>query len=136
MAKFGDFTGRMEPYTIIGLNLTHSWQVSRIHAWTAAMEVYYDDYLSSTEKNNGFTHGPGTRAGILAGHEFLLGKFIFSQQLGVYLTDSHRQDLIYHRWGLQYYFLPRWSAGFNLLVHRQTADFTDLRLSYTIYKNR
>jgi hypothetical protein len=133
--KYGDFEGTMDHYAIGGTNLTYSWQVGRIHAWTAAMEMYQDSYLTSAEKISGIADGSGTRVGILGGHEFLLGRFIFSQQVGVYLTDSHRQDMLYHRWGLRYFFLPRWSAGFNLLVHRQTADFTDLRLTYALFNS-
>jgi hypothetical protein len=131
--KYGDFSGGGSYYPIAGLNMTNSWQVGRINAWTAAAEIYQDQYLQEHNSAGGISSS-GTRVGLLAGHEFLLGKFIFSQQIGIYLTDSQRQDMVYHRWGLQYYFMPRWSVGFNLLVHRQTADFTDIRVTYTIFK--
>ncbi len=129
--KYGDFTGSGAFYPITGLNLTHSWQVNRIHAWTAAAEIYQDNYIKEHDSAGGISSSSGTRVGVLAGHEFLLGKFIFSQQIGIYLTDTYHKDLAYHRWGLQYYFVPGWSAGFNLLVHRATADFADLRLTYS-----
>ncbi len=131
--KYGDFNGTGLYYPISGLNFTHSWQVSQIHAWTAAAEIYQDSYLRDHDMAGGITTS-GTRVGILAGHEFLLTKFIFSQQIGFYLSDTHRQNLMYHRWGLQYYFISRWSVGFNLMVHGQTADFTDLRLTYSVFK--
>lgn len=131
--KYGNFTGGGAYYPIAGLNLTHSWQVGRINAWTVAAEMYQDQYLQEHNSAGGISSS-GTRVGVLAGHEFLLGKFIFSQQIGMYLTESLRQDMVYHRWGLQYYFVPRWSIGFNLLVHRQTADFTDIRVAYTVFK--
>jgi hypothetical protein len=130
--KYGDFSGSGDYYPIAGLNFTHSWQVSRIHAWTAAMEVYQDQYLKEHNNSGGVDTNP-TRVGVLAGHEFLLGKFIFSQQIGLYLTESYRQDMMYHRWGLQYAIHPKWSVGFNMLVHRATADFADVRLAYSIF---
>lgn len=131
--KYGDFSGTGSYYPITGLNITNSWQAGRIHGWTVAAEVYQDQYLAEHNAAGGISTS-GTRVGLLAGHEFLLGKFIFSQQIGMYLTDTNHADLVYHRWGLQYYFFPKWAVGFNLLVHRQTADFADLRLTYSIFK--
>lgn len=131
--KYGDFTGAGAFYPIAGLNLTHSWQVNRIHAWTVSAEIYQDNFIKEHDSTGGVVSS-GTRVGVLAGHEFLLGRFIFSQQIGVYLTDAYHKDVAYHRWGLQYYFIPRWSVGFNLLVHRATADFADLRLTYSFWR--
>ena len=43
------------------------------------------------------------RAGLLGGHEFLLGKFIFSQRLGVYLFDqTPYYDALFHSWGIHF----------------------------------
>jgi hypothetical protein len=63
-----------------------------------------------------------------------MGRFIFSQQIGIYLLGQYNNDLVYHRWGLQYYFLPRWSVGVNLKAHKQVADFTDVRVVYRVWK--
>lgn len=133
--KYGDFSGTGKYYAIGGLNFTNSWQTGRIHAWTVAVEVYQDQYLQERISSEGVPSS-GNRVGALAGHEFLLGKYIFSQQIGLYLAGSNHDDLVYHRWGLKYFFLPRWSVGFNMLVHRQTADFTDLRLAYSFFKRQ
>ncbi len=133
VTKYGDFTGTGKHYPIMGLNFTGSWRVSRIHAWTAAAEAYQDQYLQERASTEGVVSS-GSRIGVLAGHEFLLGKYIFSQQIGMYLAGSHHNDLVYHRWGLLYFFKPKWSVGFNMLVHRQTADFTDLRVTYSFFR--
>jgi hypothetical protein len=69
---------------------------------------------------------------LLAGHEFLLGKFIFSQQLGVYVFNpTSRFNQIYHRWGIHYLSKNNWGVGARLLAHRHIADFVDLRIIYS-----
>ena len=119
---------------ILGLNFVASKQLSRLHAWTAGFEIYQDQFLVERLASESIQSG-GVRSGLLAGHEFLLGKFVFSQQIGVYLLGQYNNDLVYHRWGLQYSFLPRWSVGVNLKAHKQVADFTDVRIVYRI-RNR
>ncbi len=69
---------------------------------------------------------------VLGGHEFLMGRFIFSQALGVYLhKPSSEHDTMYHRWGLYYRANQRVLVGFNLKAHRHIADILDFRLGYT-----
>jgi Lipid A 3-O-deacylase (PagL) len=118
---------------IAGINFTATKQVNRLHAWTAAVEFYQDQFLVERLASEAI-ESTGLRAGALAGHEFLLGKFIFSQQVGVYILGQYNNDLLYHRWGLQYSFLPRWHVGVNLKAHKQVADFTDVRVSYSFWK--
>jgi hypothetical protein len=118
---------------IAGMNFVTSKQVSRLHAWTAGIELYQDQFLVERLESEGIA-STGLRSGILVGHEFLLGKFVFSQQLGLYLSGQHNNDLLYHRWGLRYHFLPRWTIGVSLRAHKQVADFTDLRVAYSIWK--
>jgi hypothetical protein len=118
---------------IVGLNFLASKQVSRLHAWTAAIEFYQDQFLIERLASESIQSG-GMRSGLLMGHEFLMGRFIFSQQIGIYLHGQYNNDLVYHRWGLHYSFLPRWSVGVNLKAHKQVADFTDVRVSYLIWK--
>ena len=66
------------------------------------------------------------------GHEFLLGKFLFSQQIGYYLFKKHvPSDNWYHRWGLVYRFNQKINFGINLKVHRHIADFIDFRIGYS-----
>ncbi len=118
---------------IVGIHFLASRQVSRLHAWTAAIEVYQDQFLIERLYSESIQSG-GMRSGLLAGHEFLMGRFIFSQQIGIYLHGQYNNDLVYHRWGLQYSFLPRWSVGVNLKAHKQVADFTDVRVVYRLSK--
>jgi Lipid A 3-O-deacylase (PagL) len=116
---------------VIGINFAMSKQISRLHTWTAAAEFYQDQLLQRQLASN-MISSDGLRAGILVGHEFLLEKFIFSQQFGMYVAGQYDTDLFYQRWGLQYYFLPRWRIGVNLRARKHLADFTDIRIAYVI----
>ncbi len=71
----------------------------------------------------------------MAGHEFFLGKFLFSQRLGYYVFDqTPYYDNLFHRWGLHYRLNKQVGFGFNLLAHRQVAEFIDFRISYSFQK--
>lgn len=126
------------PQHLAGAAFQYGRRVAGAHALTAAAEVYYDGGMKTIKQY----YGDSTNnwfAGILAGHEFIIGKLNFSQQLGIYLhyntksyTDVHLQvfDVWYHRWGVKYAISPKIKLGFNLLAHRQVADFIDARLIY------
>jgi hypothetical protein len=109
-----------------GVQLLASKQVGRINAITGAAELTLEGKLYDS-----LTTG-ATRAGLLAGHEFLLGRFIFSQQLAVYVYNSRPPaEWWYHRWGLSYRLARHVWLGFNLKAHKHVADFVDLRLAYS-----
>jgi hypothetical protein len=76
------------------------------------------------------------RLGGTVGHEFLLGsRFIFSQQLGLYLFNQTPYiSWVYHRWGLSYKFNENVMVGANLLADLQKANFLDLRLCFSLSK--
>ncbi|MFM9837064.1 MAG: acyloxyacyl hydrolase [Cyclobacteriaceae bacterium] len=133
IVKGGNINSMRVYEPIVGMNFTTSKQVNLLHAWTASVEFYQDRFLVESLADEG-VKSKGLRSGALIGHEFLLGKFIFSQQLGIYLVGQYNNDLLYHRWSLQYYFLPRWGAGVSLKAHKQVADFTDVRITYAFSK--
>ncbi len=116
---------------LVGIQLQGSKQVSRINALTAGIEVSGDRALSLKLKNDSINASP-IRAGFLAGHEFLLGKFIFSQRIGVYLFDQTPYfDLLYHCWGLHFRLNKHLGIGMNLKAHRHIAEYVDLRFVYS-----
>lgn len=107
-------------------------QVGRISALNGGIEMSYDHSLYQRLKFDSID-GSAFRAGILAGHEFLLGKFYFSQQLGVYVfSRSPYYTRLYHRWSLRYRLHDHLFLGFGLKAHKQVADFVDLRLFYRL----
>jgi hypothetical protein len=107
-------------------------QVAAINAINTGLEIYYDNALAQQLKKDSIS-GSGTRIGLMAGHDFLLGKFFFSQQLGVYLLNkSPYYKRLYHRWALRYKLNGGWLVGLGLNAHVQVADFFDLRLLYRL----
>jgi hypothetical protein len=79
--------------------------------------------------------GRHERGGILVGHQFLLGRVVFSQQLGVYFFDQFKlNDPVYQRYGLGLHVTHRLFAGFNLKTHRHVADLLELRLAWGIWR--
>ena len=126
--------GDRKRFPLGGLALQAGRQVSSLSMLTLGAEAYYDEELHDKLYREGLNASP-VKAGILLGHEFLLGRFLFSQRLGVYVFDqTPYYDRIFHRWGLQYRINRRLSVGFNFLAHRHVAEFIDFRLTYTFQK--
>jgi len=126
--------GDRERYPVAGLAIQAGKQVGRLNMLTFGAEAYHDEELQDKLNKEGLNASP-VKAGLLLGHEFLLGRFQFGQGLGVYVFDqTPYYDRIFHRWGLQYRINRHFSAGFNLLAHRQVAEFVDFRLAYTFQK--
>ena len=105
-------------------------QVGKLNALTLGLETYYDLAAKEKMRRDNISKSPFGVA-LLTGHEFLLGKFTFSQQLGWYLyQDTPYHPFFYHRWGVNYNFYKRLLLGFNMKAHYQVADFLDIRLGY------
>ena len=114
-----------------GLEIKWSKQFARINAFTLGGEILYDNGTRYVIETNGDEASP-VKAGLAVGHEFLLGKFLFSQQFGVYVYkpyDIHSD--VYQRYGLVYRINDRYSAGVNLKVHGHVSNFMDLRIGYS-----
>jgi hypothetical protein len=129
--KGTDRNGNRKRLPLVGLNVQGGKQVGRISILTLGAEISHDKSLQTQLKRDTID-ASAVRAGVALGHQFILGKFRFSQQLGVYVFDqTPYYDRIYHRWGLHYMVNQRWGVGFNLRAHRHVADFIDLRISYS-----
>lgn len=113
-----------------GLELKYSRQVSRINALTGGTELMADNF-ASYDMDQAQIDESHFKWSLAIGNEFLLGKFLFSQQIGVYTYKRFvPSDDIYHRWGLVYRISKNITAGINLKVHRHVADFIDFRMGY------
>jgi len=129
-----DEAGNRERYPLAGIAFQGAKQVGRINMITLGAEAYHDEELKG-KLNRENIDVSAFKAGLWLGHEFLLGRFQFSQRLGVYVFDqTPYYDRIFHRWGLQYSINRHFSAGFNLLAHRHIAEVVDFRISYTFQK--
>jgi hypothetical protein len=111
-----------------GIEVKASRQIARINALTLGTEWIYDNSARHEMRAEGETASP-KKGGVAAGHEFLLGKFVFSQQFGYYLYNNYRVfGDVYQRYGLVYRASRRLSAGINLKSHAHVADFVDFRV--------
>lgn len=123
---------------VTGATLQFTKRVSLISALSLSAELYYDAAMASTKRLYN-DRSSSVLAGILAGHQFVFRRIIFSQQLGIYTHkqtkaletfNQTRIQLLYHRWGLLYKLNSHFYSGFNLLAHKNVADFVDARLLY------
>jgi hypothetical protein len=123
--------GEKQRWMIGGVYGHAAKQVSLINALNMGAEIWYDASLAEKMRRAGDTTTSAWRAGIPLGNEFLMGKFVFSQQIGIYLYNpSGNFPAIYQRYGLMYQPGNRFSFGINLLAHAQVANFLDFRLGY------
>lgn len=120
-------------YGLGGHSLKLAQPMNSIHTLTIGGEWLVDGGLKAEMEDRGERAKDHQRGSIALGHEFLMGRFIFSQELGLYLYDpSALDDPIYHRWGLSYYPDPNFFVGINLKAHRHIADFIDFRVGFSI----
>ncbi|MGM0582709.1 MAG: acyloxyacyl hydrolase [Bacteroidota bacterium] len=127
-------SGNPKRFLMGGLAFQAGKQVGRLSMLTLGAEIYRDEKLKDNIRKDELNVSP-VKAGLMLGHEFLLGRFQFSQRLGVYIFDqTPYYDRLFHRWGIKYRINRHISTGINMLAHRQVADFVDFRLTYTFQK--
>jgi hypothetical protein len=114
---------------VFGLNSTYGRTISRLSILTAGVEFVNDGALKAELHHRNPSPPDHKRAALLAGHELMIGKFSFSQQLGFYFySPAKPRDPVYQRWGLDYHISRKVFAGINLKAHRHVADFMDFRI--------
>ncbi len=103
-------------------------RVSRLSVLTAGTEWIIDRATQSKLQRREQPDSP-VKGSLLLGHELLLGRFVFSQALAIYV---YRKDFetsqLYQRYGLAYKVAGPFQIGVNLKAHGNVADFLDLRL--------
>ena len=73
------------------------------------------------------------RVDVMVGHEFILGRLLFSQRLGTYIYQAgNYYNQFFHQWGLTYQLRDHWGLGVDLKVHQDVADYGALRFTYTL----
>ncbi len=119
-------------YTIWGGGMVLSKQISGMNALTAGGEVTADHALEKRMEEDQVDENNYVYAGLLVGHEFLMGRFNFSQQIGVYVYKANDYyKPIYQRYGLTYSFSKFLAMGINLKAHGKEANFMDGRVVYS-----
>ena len=111
-------------------------QIGRIHGFVVGLQAYYND-LKVDAYAPGQSYSPlkhsSVLAGIYAGHEFLLGRVIISQVMGLYITPHYGEYTnLFHQHSLRYLIDKHWQVGFCLKAHADAADFTGINLLYRL----
>ncbi|UCH66435.1 MAG: acyloxyacyl hydrolase [Ignavibacterium sp.] len=115
-----------------GINVVRSWQVVRVGAITAGVELEMNGRTRLEVHRDSVEDVSPWRGSIQAGWEFLMGKTIISFQLGRYFVRSDRDKAaVYHRYGLVYRVLKHFYAGVGFKAHGLNADHLDLRFTYS-----
>lgn len=121
-----------ERYPVYGISSSYSRVMGRQNALSVTAELTVD-LADRTEirKDSLLRNGryvDHKYLALLAGHELILGRFNFYQQLGVYVySPFSRKDKLYQRYGLNFSITEKVFIGINLKAHRQVADFLDFR---------
>jgi hypothetical protein len=117
---------------MFGINVVRSWQVMRFGAVTAGAEMEMNGRARVRVQRGSIEELNPWRGSILAGWEFLMGKTIFSIQLGFYVYRPYKEkDDVYQRFGLVHRIFDHFYAGINFKSYRHWADHLDLRLIYS-----
>ncbi len=136
-AKPPSYTIRDKAYPAIHISTRYSRVVGRIFAVTGGAEWLYDRSLKELVRIKDFRDGDGNyldhnRFSLLAGVEWLFGRFIFSQEFGYYIYSPVEPMMpLYQRYGLNFRITPSFYAGINVKAHAQDADFIEIRIGYT-----
>ena len=117
-----------------GITVARSWQAWRILAFTLGAELERNGRaVEITRRLNPEAEVDPYRASILAGIEFLMGRAIFSIQMGGYFHRPFpEKDDVYQRWGLVYNIFGNFYAGINFKSYRNSADHLSLRITFSI----
>ena len=121
-------------FGVYGIWGGYSHMIGRVSALYAGAEFISDHLIKKTVLQD-YINGTidklpdHNRFSILAGHELILGRFIFSQYAGFYIYSPVKaRKPWYQRYALLYRFAPSTWIGVNAKSHYQVIDFIDLRL--------
>ncbi|MCE5345413.1 MAG: acyloxyacyl hydrolase [Bacteroidales bacterium] len=118
---------------IYGFQIKVSKQIKSYYALNLGSEMVFDDYIKETIKREqtGLDH---KRFALTAGQDFLLGKVIFTQNLGFYIYSPYKaRNPVYEKYELAYKFSPKLIAGVYLKAHMQVAEMMGLSFSYRLF---
>ena len=118
-------------FTVFGTAMGISQQISRMSAVTADIECVWDHSLQweieQLDEDKDFF-----RSGFLIGHEFLMGKFTFSQKIGLYIYDVVKSnEPLYQTYGINFHITDNIFTGIHIKAHRHVADFMLMKLGWT-----
>lgn len=108
---------------VITVFAQRAWQVSRINALSLGTLIEYQQMHAKEDD-------PWS-LGCLAGNEFLMGQFLFGQQMGIYvLKGTNARTKLFQNYYLRYKTNSRIMAGVNFKAHGHVADYLCFQLGY------
>ena len=118
-------------FTVFGISTGISQQVGRISSLTVDLEWTWDHSLKWELEQLGKDKNY-QRGGLLLGHEFLMGRFTFSQKIGPYIYDVAKyDDPVYQKYGINFHVTENIFTGIHIKAHRHIADFMSIKLGWT-----
>ena len=117
---------------MFGLNILRSWQVMRFGAVTAGAEMEMNGRARLRVQRGTIEDQSPWRGSVQGGWEFLMGRTIFSIQLGLYVYRPYKEkDDFYQRFGLLHRIFDHFYAGINFKSYRHWADHLDFRVIFS-----
>ena len=117
---------------MFGLNILRSWQVMRFGAVTAGAEMEMNGRARLRVQRGTIEDQSPWRVSVQGGWEFLMGRTIFSIQLGLYVYRPYKEkDDFYQRFGLVHRIFDHFYAGINFKSYRHWADHLDFRVIFS-----
>jgi len=124
--------GENRLHAVPGIFAAYHRRLNNLHSIGLITDLHLDYALAKKQKDlneRQYFYFPS----LAIGHEYIMGKFNFWQQVGYYvITPDERFKRWYHRWGLNYSVAENFSVGMSLKAHAQVAHFADLRLCYNL----
>jgi len=118
-------------YPLYGADFFYKRIIGRVSAFDLGAELVID-HAAKRKIELDSTENFGTDykyVGLEAGHTFLMGKFWFSTDVGVYIYKNHQtKDEWYQRYYLSYRIREKYYFGISLKAHRHVASFLDFRI--------
>jgi hypothetical protein len=114
-------------YPVFGATLTASRLFTRMNAVAGGIDIEVNRALRAKldEEQINTDH---KKAALLTGHNLLVGKFTFSQYLGIYLYAPRKPtDPVYQRYELVFSPARKFYTGISIKAHRHIADYMDVR---------
>lgn len=125
------------PFYVFGLNATGTYIATRMSGLSIGAEWVYDSSVRTKrdrdQPENRENYAPMHMA-LLAGHDLIMGRFTFSQHLGIHLQKPEQDhERLFQRWGLSYRLSEKLTTGLNLKAYRNVAIFLDARATFRLY---
>lgn len=122
-------------HVIWGGSVSYSRQVGRLSSLIGGAEWMVNGVIKEKLARENITDANHHRGGLLAGHEFLMGRYNFSIQMGIYFYRPYKDyEIVYQRYKLTYKITKNIYSGISVKAHRHIADYLDFRLGYYIEK--